>query len=150
MRQKHAWASWDLNSEQWLKRNKEAKRSASDTLQWALGEGIGDQLSLADPSGVAVAEKLYCQLCGTWLGLKGAILKDHCLGKNVKQPDGTFSRWPCSQSSLFAPNQDNCTTTKSIAAHNRGQFLGHFAGSMCFAGQWYKIQRPESAPCFCV
>ena len=83
-----------MESEQCLKRNKEAKRSASDTLQSALGEGIGDQLSLADPSGVTVAEKLYCQLCGTWLGLKGAILKDHCLGKNVKQPDGTFSLKP--------------------------------------------------------
>ena len=38
--------------------------------------------------------KLYCILCAVWLSSKGAILKDHVLGKNKKQPDGFYARQP--------------------------------------------------------
>ena len=41
--------------------------------------------------------KLYHTLCAVWLSSKGAILKDHVLGKNKKQPDGH----PLNGSALF-------------------------------------------------
>ena len=76
------------------KRNKQSTRSVSDTLQWCIGENCGDHLSLVDRDGEGQAGKLYCTLCGVWLSAKGAIIKDHCFGKNKKGEDGTFRRHP--------------------------------------------------------
>ena len=75
-------------------RNKETIRSTADCLQWAIGEGIGDHLSLADSQGESQNGRLNCNLCAVWLSTKGAILKDHVLGKNVKPPDGSYARKP--------------------------------------------------------
>ena len=76
------------------KRNKQSTRSVSDILQWCIGENCGDHLSLVDRDGEGQAGKLYCTLCGVWLSAKGAIIKDHCFGKNKKGEDGTFRRHP--------------------------------------------------------
>ena len=76
------------------KRNKQSTRSVSDTLQWCIGENCCDHLSLVDRDGEGQAGKLYCTICGVWLSAKGAIIKDHCFGKNKKGEDGTFRRHP--------------------------------------------------------
>ena len=74
------------------KRNKETTRSTTDCLQWAIGEGIGQYLCCTDTKGASQNGKLYCTLCAVWLSSKSAILKDHVLGKNKKQLDGSYAR----------------------------------------------------------
>ena len=76
-------ASQESQESQKSSRNKETTRSTADCLQWAIGEGIGDHLSLTDSQGESQNGKLNCNLCAVWLSTKGAILKDHVLGKNV-------------------------------------------------------------------
>ena len=76
------------------KRNKETTRSTSDCLQWAISEGISEHLRLTDAQNQENVGKLYCILCAIWLSTKGAILKDHVLGKTVKQADGSKVRKP--------------------------------------------------------
>ena len=87
-------ASQESQESQKSSRNKETTRSTADCLQWAIGEGIGDHLSLTESQGESQNGKLNCNLCAVWLSTKGAILKDHVLGKNVKQPDGSYARKP--------------------------------------------------------
>ena len=72
-----------------VKRNKESTRSTSTCLQYAVVEGIGEQLRLTDAQNEERPGKLYCLLCARWLQAKTYLLKDHVLGKNIKQPDGT-------------------------------------------------------------
>ena len=48
-----------------------------------------ERLSLAESTGSARLGKVGCQLCSFGLSRKGAILKDHCLGKSVRQDDAT-------------------------------------------------------------
>ena len=43
-------------------RNKETTRSTADCLQWAIGEGFGDQLSLTDTQGESQNGKVNCNL----------------------------------------------------------------------------------------
>ena len=74
------------------KRNKETTRSTTDCLQWAIAEGVGQYLCCTDTKGASQNGKLYCTLCAVWLSSKGAILKDHVLGKNKKQPVGSYAR----------------------------------------------------------
>ena len=76
-------ASQESQDSQKSSRNKETTRSTADCLQWAIGEGIGDHLSLTDSQGESQNGRLNCNLCAVWLSTKGAILKDHVLGKNV-------------------------------------------------------------------
>ena len=76
------------------KRNKETTRSTTDCLQWAIGEDIGHSLCCTDTQGEGQNGKLCCILCAVWLSSKGAILKDHVLGKNKKQPDGSYACQP--------------------------------------------------------
>ena len=66
------------------KRNKETTRSTTQCLQWAIGESIGQHLCRTDTQGEGQNGKPYCTLCAVWLSSKGAILKDHVLGKNKK------------------------------------------------------------------
>ena len=87
-------ASQESQDSQKSSRNKETTRSTADCLQWAIGEGIGDHLSLTDSQGESQNGKLNCNLCAVRLSTKEAILKDHVLGKNVKQPDGLYARKP--------------------------------------------------------
>ena len=87
-------ASQESQESQKSSRNKETTRSTADCLQWAIGEGIGDHLSLTESQGESQNGKLNCNLCAVRLSTKGAILKDHVLGKNVKQPDGSYARKP--------------------------------------------------------
>ena len=75
-------------------RNKETTRSITDCLQWAIGEGIGQYLCCTNTQGEGQNGKLCCTLCAVWLSSKGAILKHHVLGKNKKQPDGSYARQP--------------------------------------------------------
>ena len=76
------------------KRNQETTRSITDCLQWAIGGGIGQYLCFTDTQGEGQNGKLYCTLCAVWLSSKGAILKDHVLGKSKKQPDGSYASQP--------------------------------------------------------
>ena len=76
------------------KRNKETTTSTTDCLQLAIGEGIRQYLCCTDTQGEGQNGKLYCTLCAVWLSSKGAILKDHVLGKNKKQPNGSYARQP--------------------------------------------------------
>ena len=87
-------ASQESQESQKSTRNKETTRSTADCLQWAIGEGIGDHLSLADSQGESQNGKLNCNICAVWLSTKGAILKDHVLAKNVKQSDGSYAQYP--------------------------------------------------------
>ena len=82
-----------LSQSDGIKRNKETTRSTSDCLQWAVGEGIGEHFRLTDASGEGRPGKLYCNLCAIWLSSKGAVLKDHVLGKN-KNSAGEWERQP--------------------------------------------------------
>ena len=75
----------ELQGSQKSTRNKETTRRTADCLQWAIGEDIGDHLSLTDSQGESQNRKLNCNLCAVWLSTKRAILKDHVLGENVKQ-----------------------------------------------------------------
>ena len=75
--------------------NKETTRTTSNCLQWAVGEGIGEHLTLTDASGEGGPGKIYCNLCATWLSSKGAVLNDHVLGKNKKNSDGKWERQGC-------------------------------------------------------
>ena len=68
------------------KRSKGSSRTAEDALQWAVGEGIGEYLSLTGPSGEVELGKVRCNLCGSWVSFKTDVLRDHCLGR--KQKDG--------------------------------------------------------------
>ena len=87
-------ASQESQESQKSSRKKETTRSTADCLQCAIGEGIGDHLSLTDSRRESQNGKLNCNLCAVWLSTKGAILKDHVLGKNVKQPDGSYAWKP--------------------------------------------------------
>ena len=53
---------------------------------------MGRYLCCIDTQGEGQNGKLYCTLCAVWLSPKGAILKDHVLGKNKKRPDGSYAR----------------------------------------------------------
>ena len=66
-------ASQESQESQKSSRNKETTRSTADCLQWAIGEGIGDHLSLTDSQGESQNGKLNCNLCAVWLSTKGAI-----------------------------------------------------------------------------
>ena len=47
-----------------------------------------------DASGEGRPGKLYCNLCAIWLSSKGAVLKDHVLGKNKKNSAGEWEHQP--------------------------------------------------------
>ena len=71
------------------KRNKETTRSTANCLQWAIGEHIGQYLRSTDSQGESQNGKLHCVLCAVWMSKKGAILKNHVLGKDKKHSDGS-------------------------------------------------------------
>ena len=54
--------STPLSQSDVTKRNKEASRSTSDCLQWAVDEGIGEHFRLTDASGEGWPGKIYCNL----------------------------------------------------------------------------------------
>ena len=87
------------------KRNKETTRSTTNCLQWAIGEGIGQYLCCTDTKGASQNGKLYCNLCAVWLSSKGAILKDHVLGKKQET-----TRWLLCPPALNTCPQ-SCTAT---------------------------------------
>ena len=80
-------------------RNKETTRSTADCLQWAIGEGIGEHLCLKDTQGESQIGKMFCALCAVWLSMKGAILKDHVLGKKCE----TLGRFVCTETWFTCP-----------------------------------------------
>ena len=67
-------------------KNTLSNRTPEDALQWAAGEGIGEHLSLMDPSGQVELGKVRCNICDSWISFKSDVLKDHVLGQ--KQKDG--------------------------------------------------------------
>ena len=73
-------------------RNKETTTSTADGLQWAIGEGTGDHISLNDSQGESQAGKVNGNLCALCLSTQGTMLKDFVPAKNVKQPDGSYAR----------------------------------------------------------
>ena len=76
-------------------RNKETTRSTTDCLQWAIGEGIRQYLCFTNTQeGEGQHGKLYGTVRALWLSSRGASLKDHVLGENKKQPDGSYACQP--------------------------------------------------------
>ena len=55
---------------------------------------LREHFRFIDASGEGRPGKIYRILCGTWLSSKGAVLKDHVLGKNKKNSDGKWERQP--------------------------------------------------------
>ena len=56
--------------------------------------GGGFEACCTDTQGEGQFGKLCCIFCTVWLSSKGAILKDHVLGRNKKQPDGSYAHRP--------------------------------------------------------
>ena len=57
------------------KRSKLSSRTAEDALQWAVGEGIGEHLSLAGPGGEVEFGKVRCNICGSRVSFKTNVLR---------------------------------------------------------------------------
>ena len=57
------------------KRKKLSTRTAEDTLQWAVGSGIDDHVSLMDGNAMLVQSR--CNICGCWLSINTGVLEVH-------------------------------------------------------------------------
>ena len=76
--------------------------------------------------------KIYCNLCATWLSSKGAVWKDHVLGKNTRNSDGELIvsiQNGCRQNMLSS--SELCTHIPNVPQSEWVRYMLHPPRALC-------------------